>query len=253
MPPAVQVLTLSEDEIVLGSLRALSCQDGGLGIFRLVHLLDAIYKCPQPPKRIISIGSGQGYHEVILAKLFPAATVTAIDIQKQSHAYASPNLVTLQGDILNSKFINEVERADFVYSIECLEHIKEDAIAFAAMAEIACRGGRFYIEIPYSTEWERNDQATVEREFAAFEHFTPGYDAGQLFKLAADSSLEVISVHNVFWAPLQPMLTGAIEKFGPEVIHRYLNELLELLMTDFKQELATHRGQCTGIKMLTQK
>ena len=135
-PPVMQVLAQSEDEIVLGCLRALSCQDGGLGMFRLIHLLDAIYKCPQPVKKIISIGSGAGYHEVILAKLFPESTVTAIDLHNQKHAYECPNLRTVQGDILNSKSINEVERADFVYSIECLEHIKEDATAFAAMAEM---------------------------------------------------------------------------------------------------------------------
>ena len=49
------------------------------------------------------------------------------------------------------------------------------------------------------------------------------------------------------------MLVAAVEKFGPEIIHSYIDELLVLLMTDFKEELAQHRGQCTGIKMLTQR
>ena len=74
--------------------------------------------------------------------------------------------------------------------------------------------------MPYATDWERNDRETVAREYASLEHFTPGYDDGQLLKLAADSSLEVISVHNVFWNPLQPMLTAAIEKLDPEVSNR---------------------------------
>lgn len=248
---AVKRIALSDDEVVVDCLKALSCQDGGLGLFRLVHLLEAVGSIPEIPSKIISIGSGKGYHEVLLAKLFPHSQIVAIDIEKQNHAHQVGNLIGMQGDILSSKFMSKVEKADFVYSIECLEHIEKDAAAFAAMASMTRSGGFFYLQVPYATDWERNDKETIQREFSMFGHCTPGYDGAQLQKLATDCSLNVKLIRNVFWTPLQPMLWAAVEKFGPEIIHRYTVELIDLLMTDFRDEPANHRGQSTGIKMLT--
>jgi SAM-dependent methyltransferase len=252
-PPAIEAVILNDDEVVIDCVHALACQDGGLGLFRLVHLLDTLQNHCPAPHSIISIGSGKGYHEIILSKLFPDSSVTAIDLQKQDHAHQSANLNSIQGDILDSQFIDQLQKADFVYSIECLEHIQQDSEAFAAMAEMAHPGGTFYIQIPYATDWERNNKEVVDLEYQSFGHCTPGYDAGQLTTLAEKSSLEIQSIQNVFWAPLQPMLWAAVEKFGPDVIHRYTPELISLLMTDFREGLAQHRGQCTGIKMVTTK
>lgn len=238
-------------DIIDSSVKALSCQDGGLGLFRLLHLLDAASTINNfAPKLIYSVGSGKGYHEIIMASIFPEAEVCAIDLEVQQHEFSLPNLKNIRGDITNKNFLSSLKKADFVFSIECLEHVKEDKRAFLSMASLVARDGYFYIELPYATDWERNDAETRHREFQTFGHYTPGYDVRQLEEMANLGNMTPVYIKNIFWAPLQPMLWAAVDKFGSEIIHRYTRELIELLILDFKDELAIHRGQSTGIKML---
>ena len=243
----------TDSQVIDESCKALTVQDGGLGLFRLIHLLDAIERLPCPPKRIISVGSGKGYHEIILSKLFPEASVLAIDIEKQEHAFQSANLKLAQGDITEKEFSTTIEPADFLYSIECLEHIEKDEVAFAAMVNLTSPGGFFYIQIPFANSVERADEALCAEERKNFGHCTPGYDADQLAQFSIKNNITPVKCASVFWSPLQPMLWAAVERFNFASMPDWDDELIKLLTTDLRDEVAQHRAQAIGIKLLAQK
>jgi SAM-dependent methyltransferase len=235
--------------VVSSSLRALSVQDGGLGLFRLVHLLDALSNSART-ERIISVGSGKGYHEIIIARLLPEAAVVALDIESQDLEFHPENLESLSGDILSADFAGSLGIADFVYSIECLEHIEQDGAAFKAMSQLVSESGCLYLQVPFACTAERSDPEIRQRELESYGHCTPGYDAAQLRSLCAANGLDCLAVKNVFWAPLQPMLWAAVERFGADFVHLHIGELLTLLESDRRDVLANDRSQCTGIKVL---
>ncbi|WP_326542801.1 class I SAM-dependent methyltransferase [Pseudorhodoferax sp.] len=240
------------DPVVLNCCAHLSVQDGGLGLFRLIHLVDAVVKLPQAPKRIFSIGSGVGYHEAILARLFPSSQVVAIDIDERAPRYPQANLVSMRMDILSST-APLPGTADFVYSIECLEHIADDRAAFAAMSRLLARSGHFYIEVPYANESERQDPQLREHEWKHFEHHTPGYDRAQLAALAQENGLGVVEQGNVFWSPLQSLVWAATEKFPEDAMRNWMAPLISLLHGDIRAEEAQGRHQALGVKMLCRK
>jgi len=244
---------LSSDETVRECCKLMVVQDGGLGLFRLVHLLDAVERLGSAPRRIFSIGSGMGHHEVTLARLYPEAEVLAIDLGPQSPAFGAPNLRFVQGNILDTAFTQTIGQADLVYSVECLEHIPDDRAAFAAMTALVQPGGQFYIEVPYASAAERADPALREHEWTHFEHCTPGYDTAQLSEMANGSGLQVIDIAHAFWSPLQPMVSAAVEKFGAGMVTQWVENLLRLMQTDFRAEAAHNRFEALGIKMLCSK
>lgn len=240
------------DPVVSNCCAHLSVQDGGLGLFRLVHLVDAVGKLPQAPQRIFSIGSGVGYHEAILARLFPSAQVVAIDIDERAPRYPQPNLVSMRMDILSKEGL-QVGTADFVYSIECLEHIADDQAAFAAMSRLVAPGGCFYIEVPYANVAERQDPDLRAHEWKHFEHHTPGYDRVQLAAFAQENGLSVVEQGNVFWSPLQGLVWAATEKFPEEAMRNWMTGLFALVRSDVRGDEAQGRHQALGVKMLCRK
>ncbi|MFT3818913.1 MAG: class I SAM-dependent methyltransferase [Rubrivivax sp.] len=242
-----------QDEVVFNCCAHLSILDGGLGLFRLLHLVDAVCKLPHAPRRITSIGSGSGYHEIVLARLLGSTEVTAVDLSHQIPRYPQANLRAMQLNILEPEAAQAIAPADFVYSIECLEHIKEDQAAYAAMCRLLRPGGYFYIEVPFANESERMDPYLREHEWKNFEHHTPGYDRLQLARFARDNALSIVSDGNAFWSPLQPMIWAGTEKFSEDQMRLWLRPLIELLRSDVRDELATSRNQATGIKMLCRK
>ena len=241
------------DEVVANCCAHLSVLDGGLGLFRLIHLIHAVDQLPQPPQRLYSIGSGAGYHEAILARLFPAAAVFAIDVEERHPRYPQPNLKSLQRDILLPAGLDDLGRADFVFSIECLEHIEQDEAAFAAMAGLVQDGGHLYLEVPYANETERQDVQLREHEWKHFGHHTPGYDHGQLSALSRANGLAIIEQGNVFWGPLQSMVWAGSEKFDEHTMRLWMAPLITLLRSDVRPDLAQGRHQALGIKVLARR
>lgn len=242
----------SRDESVLHCLRSLSVQDGGLGLFRLLHLLDALSRVG-PVEKVISVGSGKGYHEALIARLIPGVSVTAVDIEPRELQVRPDNLQSITGDILDEGFARTLGTADLVYSIECLEHIEQDGPAFAAMARLVGPSRHLYLQVPFASAAERADPDLRRRELETYGHCTPGYDAAQLRELCTTNGLDVLDVKNVFWAPLQPMVWATVERFGAGFAHQHVADLLRLLQFDRKDALASDRSQCTGIKALARQ
>ena len=143
-------------------------------------------------------------------------------------------------------------RVDFVYSIECLEHIEDDVTVARAMVECLVPGGHLYIQVPFASRAEQADPVLRENERRCFGHVRPGYDEDALRTLARRLDLDVVFVAGAFWAPLQRVIWAAVEKFGASLGPSW-REILDLARLDLRAGLPANRNEAVAIKMLARK
>lgn len=226
--------------------------DGGLGLFRWVHLFDA-FRRTGPPRSVVSIGSGEGLHEALLARRFPSTQVCGVDLRQQQVELALSNLQYLQGNLLDRRFAATLPTSDFVCSIECLEHIEDDRAVFARMVELVRPGGALYVEVPFASEAECADEEIRRRELEAHEHVRPGYSAARLAALATEHGLVDISVAGAFWFPVQPMLWLAQKHLDATALSEHWRTFLAVAEMDLREGLPRSRAEATAIKMLARR
>lgn len=246
-PPAATSRATDEDSLGRELLRL----DWGLGLFRWVHLADAIERAGQVSSAI-SFGSGEGLHEVFLARARPGTSVLGVDLRRSELEGLPPNVRFISGDLLDATFRATLPAADLVFSIECLEHIEDDVTVARAMAECLAPGGHFYLQVPFASRSEQADPALCENERRCFGHVRPGYDEEGLRALARILELEVVCVAGTFWSPLQPVIWAAVEKFGAE-LGPHWRRILDLVRLDLRADVPKNRSEAIAIKMLARK
>jgi len=229
--------------------RQLLALDRGLGLFRLVHLLDALGRSGRV-RTVLSIGSGEGLHEAYLANAFPDLQVAGVDIREPPAGRATANLRLLRGDLRDAAFLRTVPAADFVFSIECLEHLDDDESVFRAMAGLVKPGGRLYLQVPFASEEELSDPELCRQERERHEHVRPGYSEPGLRRMAERAGLRVLSIGSAFWYPMQPLVWIATDMVPHADLAPHWRSFLELAAMDLGRGLALGRTQACAIKLL---
>ena len=240
---------MATDEDSLG--RELLRLDAGLGLFRWVHLADAVEKVGGT-STAMSFGSGEGLHEAFLARSRPDLSLIGVDLRECVLSELPPNVRFLSGNLLDASFRAGLPRVDFVYSIECLEHIEDDVTVARAMVDCLVPGGHAYIQVPFANQSEQSDPAICENERRLFGHVRPGYDEAGLRALARRLDLEVIAIAGAFWVPLQPIIWAASEKFGPAFAPHW-RSILDLVRLDVRDGLPANRNEAIAIKLLARR
>jgi len=226
--------------------------DGGLGLFRLAHLLDAIERAGTLGSAL-SVGSGGGLHETWLARRNSSLSVCGVDLRAPYAGVELPNLRFRQGNLLDPDFADLLPASDLVFSIECLEHIEEDRSVFARMAQLVRPGGHLYLEVPFASESEQADPELCRRERETHEHVRPGYSASQLEALARDHGLVPLEIAGAFWFPAQPTVWLAHLHLGRSAISPHWRTFLAIAELDVRSGLPAHRAEATAIKMLARR
>jgi hypothetical protein len=109
----------------------------GLYFLRLAHLADAFARAGGV-RTVLSVGCGEGYQEAFLAGRVGGIDVVATDLHLIGPAFPFGNLRFQERDILAWP---DREDFDFVFSIECLEHIEDYGLAFKHLATKVRPGG----------------------------------------------------------------------------------------------------------------
>ncbi len=226
--------------------------DGGLGLFRLAHLLHAFERAGTLSSAL-SVGSGGGLHETWLARRNSGVSVCGVDLRAPYAGVELPNLRFLQGNLLDQDFSALLPESDLVFSIECLEHIEDDRSVFARMAQLVRPGGHLYLEVPFATDSEQADPELCRRERETHEHVRPGYSATQLEGLARDYGLIPLEIAGAFWFPTQPTVWLAHLHLGGSAIAPHWRTFLAIAALDVKPGLPAHRAEATAIKMLARR
>lgn len=232
--------------------RALLRLDSGLGLFRLAHLVAALRHVPGI-RTVLSVGSGLGYHEAFLAVSRPDLEVTGVDLRAPWFSGFLPNLRFLKGDLLDPETCRRLPAADFVFSIECLEHVEDDDSVFATMVSCLAPGGCLYLQVPFANAAEQADPDLCRRERERHEHVRPGYDEARLRTLARRHGLDVLQIAAAFRFPLQPFVSAGTEKIADAFLAPRWRAILRLVETDVRDGLAADRTEATAIKLLARR
>jgi SAM-dependent methyltransferase len=247
-PDAEAPVVLTEEALGQALLRL----DGGLGLFRLAHLLDAIGRAPRR-RSLLSIGSGLGLQEAYVAVTHPGLDVVGVDLRTPRLSGTLPNLSLIRGDFFDAAVRSRLPVADFVCTVECLEHIEDDEAVVALMVSKLAPGGRLYLQVPFASEGELADPALCRRELEEHGHVRPGYSPERLLSLASRHGLTVESVAAAYRFPLQPLVAAGVSTIPPDILLPRWREILELIETDVRDGLAANRTEATAIKLLARR
>lgn len=249
-PPSDPEAAVSLTEEALG--QALLRFDSGLGLFRLVHLLDALRRSPGA-RSLLSIGSGLGLQEAYIAVTHPELDFVGVDLRAPRLDGTLPNLRFVQGDFFDPAVQAALPVSDFVGSVECLEHIENDDAVVSMMVSRLKPGGHLYLQVPFASEAELADPELRRKGFKELEHVRAGYSVEGLSALARRHGLTVESIAAAYRFPLQPFVAAGIEKLPLDFLLPRWRQILALIQTDVQDGLASNRSEATAIKMLARR
>jgi len=161
--------------------------------FLKMRLGDAHQRTLRPT--ILSAGCGTGRGAILLAKTFPSATITALDLSRTSLAYAAmkaeqhqtENVTFGVGDILKVSALNT--HYDLVESSGVLHHMANPAAGLAALASVLKPNGVMRIAL-YS---ERGRAAVIAARTVLADQSVPDTDSG--VRLAREVLLALPATH----------------------------------------------------------
>ncbi len=148
----------------------------------------------EPFVRIADAGSGRGLFTIHLARLFPDAQVTGMDISQQQ--IDRNNAVAEQLEVENCRFVyqdvTELEAGsgyDLILSTDNLEHLEDDHRQCRVFYRALAAGGRILFHVPHYTRhlfgWKRTNFMGIEG------HVRPGYTRDGLCSMLRDAGFEI--------------------------------------------------------------
>jgi len=138
--------------------------------------------------RVLDAGSGSGQYAVDFARRYPHLEVIGYDLKAEFPVdKLPPNLRLEHYDLLT---LEETDAFDFIYSIDVLEHVRDNQRVIANLYRALHPGGYLYIHIPYDVPGKR---IFPERWFAAFNEWAHEEHVGEQYTLEeARALLEAI-------------------------------------------------------------
>lgn len=227
-----------------------------LDTLRLLGLADALKTIGLPSRhdeniRLLSVGCGAGKHEAVLAGRFPGWKVVATDLSIPAiGAETTDNLEFRRADILEWP---ENQDFDFVYSIECLEHIKEYPLAFRHIAGKIRQGGWLYLSVPFANPAEQANEQLQKDEWENNRHYVPGFSNADLNGLCRANGLTPFKTSAIFSPEPRISLNRMVNALKWDYFS-ILPHLVAILALDFQWDrVPANRNEAVGIRMLAQK
>jgi 2-polyprenyl-3-methyl-5-hydroxy-6-metoxy-1,4-benzoquinol methylase len=154
------------------------------------------------PVRVLDAGTGFGQYAYFVARTFPLAEVTAVDVKVDYLARArqfirqtpQADQVTFQVDDLTDLMAEGP--FDLILSVDVMEHIADDEAVFRHFKRVLRRGGHVIINTPSdkggSDVQEAGDESFIE------EHVRDGYAPAELRTKLERAGLEVVDLRYTY-------------------------------------------------------
>ncbi len=152
-------------------------------------------------KNIMDAGCGPGVFTFDIAKRFPNAIVTGVDIDEQALS-DNRNIASKLG-LKNCAFeyqdltkMTEENRFDLVVTVDNLEHLEDDLDALKRYYKALVKGGEIMIHVPgYERRWLVFGWAV---NFDVEGHFRPGYTKDELQKKLETAGFKVEEIYYTY-------------------------------------------------------
>lgn len=154
------------------------------------------------PVRVLDAGTGFGQYAYFVARTFPLAEVTAVDVKVDYLARArqfirqtpQADQVTFQVDDLTDLMVEGP--FDLILSVDVMEHIADDEAVFRHFKRVLRRGGHVIINTP-SDKGGSDVQEAGEDSFIE-EHVRDGYAPADLRAKLERAGLEVVDLRYTY-------------------------------------------------------
>jgi len=161
---------------------------------RELYFWDFVQKLPKEKiKTILDAGCGQGNYAKSFAIKHPSIKIDAYDIKKyESWDNEQKNINFKQKDLLKIKKQNYY---DFCYSIDVLEHIRENREVMINIYRALNNGGYFYLHMPYDKNNKYILPSFIFKEFNKWvkkEHIGKSYSLEELSNLLKEIGYVII-------------------------------------------------------------
>jgi len=158
---------------------------------------------------ILDVGCGGGRHAFLLARSYPAAAITGIDVDAEALAAAerrntvpSPDRVSF---VLRDASDNVPGRDyDLILCIDVMEHIFNDRRFLRNVAAALRDGGAFFLHTPALEQRRYFGVTEDDARYAGgteFGHVHRGYGADELTDMVSEVGLTVTDAWSTFAAP----------------------------------------------------
>jgi SAM-dependent methyltransferase len=161
------------------------------------------------PSEILDAGSGFGQYTIRLARKFPNAHITGMDVKPTQ--VASGNRLLQQMGLKNAQFVigdllemSDENRYDLALSVDVLEHIEDDRRVIQNIGRALRIGGLFILTTPYFDGVHPSPAVFID------EHVRPGYSWREMTDKMEEAGLELMTFEitygmwgNVGWKLLQ--------------------------------------------------
>lgn len=181
------------------------------------------------PATILDAGCGRAVFSYELAKKFPDAHVTGVDLdeeqlKKNEYIARKAGIDNLSFRLMDVGKLEFKDAFDLILSVDNLEHIEDDATALEYIAGALKREGRLVLHVPGK---ERRWPVFAFREnFDVPGHFRPGYTLKEISRKLASAGLKVL--HRQYTYGFLENLTNNVSYFitGAEAKNKLLYALI---------------------------
>ena len=152
---------------------------------RKAHIFPLLSSMELNGKNILDAGCGRGDYSFFLARRFPDASITAVDLdsvqiesnQIKAEQWKLKNLKFIQGDLAHLKLPDEY---DLILSVDVFEHIEDDVNALKSLYNLLSGDGMFVLHVPLNN---RVSSITTRYKFKIQDdHVRDGYDENDLLQ-----------------------------------------------------------------------
>ena len=234
-------------DVALNQLRVALLFKRRWAYLRYLHARQAVMLI-DPASSVLVVGGGSGFAEVALALEFPRMTFHVTDYGGATHnldkarkfveAFGMANLGFGQLDILAPQ---GAAKYDTVYSVEVLEHIKDDEAAAANMCELARR--HVFCLVPFADDITNADPVVRARQLERHEHHVAGFDVKRLVQLFPNP----VAMRGAYWSDGGRYLRDRLTNMDADEMRTGMSELQALAERDLRPLLPVHPKEAAGI------
>ncbi len=219
---------------------------------RYIHARNALSKVSDW-QSVCIVGAGYGFAELALALEYPDRQFVLTDHADCSHTNIHAKRLVKKYNLKNVTFeVLDIlqppnQQYDVVYSVEVLEHIKDDALAARNMVQMS-RKYTFCL-VPFADQSANDNQQERERVWKLCEHYVVGYDAATLERLFPNP----IAIMGCYWADKGIPFRKKLTELNSEQIEHQLEDLTVEAELDLIERIPSVRSDALGIWILSSK
>lgn len=202
-------------------------------------------------KDILVIGAGNGFAEIALALEYPDRHFYLSDYENATHSTRHARALVKRFKMKNISFIDlnildkPTKRFDVVYSVEVLEHIKDDKLAVQNMLLTARK--YIFCLVPFATPEDNQNTSFRQRVWEKHEHYVVGYNAEELSQFFSN----IIKIQGCYWADAGVGFRKQLTSMSLKEIDQNIPKLLDDADRDVKESIPKTLKDALGIWVLS--